>query len=423
MPHRHDLPTLLAMSLLLVATLLLATGCTGMIETDAEVRGQAQTFDLTSSQRTARLTQIRDAGAGAGMTMPVLLAGVAESETHLAHCWSEATWACKGPASSSCGGGPVIAGSGDGACSLQQGGLGMFQFDAGTYTQTLAREGQGILTVEGNTAAAVRFVTNMVVNSQYIPARTSAEALAWLNAMTFRDIQTRSPRHQAWIKTVVHYYNGCVPGRCSVYDERIARYTGGLDTVLNEKGIAFWTIGGQSDAQPGDEDKAPIMLDWTHHAENTHFFTAQPPASVDRVVYSVDGYTIGAATREDGPDFFTIYSFRNAGEGRKVRAVGYTRAGEAVALGVGMLDARPEWSMDILQQRAGEYTLRLSNEPEGVAWVDFSIDQYKVFSGSPSARYETTISLNQLGPRVVAMTTYNADGSVRGTVRRTFTFR
>ena len=34
-------------------------------------------------------------------------------------------------------GGPIIAGGADGPCADMQGGLGMFQFDAGTYQQTV----------------------------------------------------------------------------------------------------------------------------------------------------------------------------------------------------------------------------------------------------------------------------------------------
>src|SRR5688500_15583117 len=78
---------------------------------------------LTADERRARATLIRDAAAAVGMTNGVLLAGIAQVETTFAHCWSEATWACQGPPSSSCGGGPVIAGSADGPCSAEQGGL------------------------------------------------------------------------------------------------------------------------------------------------------------------------------------------------------------------------------------------------------------------------------------------------------------
>src|SRR5688500_16744284 len=79
---------------------------------------------LTTAQRKARAEIIRDTAAASGMTNGALLAGIGEVETNFAHCWSEATWACQGPASASCGGGPVIAGAADGPCSYQQGGLG-----------------------------------------------------------------------------------------------------------------------------------------------------------------------------------------------------------------------------------------------------------------------------------------------------------
>src|SRR6187431_525417 len=69
---------------------------------------------LTTAQRKARAEIIRDTAAAAGMTNAALLAGIGEVETNFAHCWSEATWACQGPASASCGGGPVIAGASDG---------------------------------------------------------------------------------------------------------------------------------------------------------------------------------------------------------------------------------------------------------------------------------------------------------------------
>src|SRR3954468_22981196 len=104
-----------------------------------------------------RATLIRDSAAEMGMFNAALLGGIAVSETNLAHCYSEASFACPGPDSPSCGG-PIIAGGADGPCSDMQGGLGMFQFDAGTYAQTVSTYGPSILTVEGNTAQAVNFV-------------------------------------------------------------------------------------------------------------------------------------------------------------------------------------------------------------------------------------------------------------------------
>ncbi|GAB4206731.1 MAG: hypothetical protein OHK0013_23690 [Sandaracinaceae bacterium] len=219
--------------------------------------------DLTMEERRVRLTQIRDAAAAAGLTNGVLLAGIAQSETGLAHCWSEATWACQGPASDDCGGGPVIAGAGDGPCADMQGGLGMFQFDAGTYDMTLAREGTRILSIAGNVEAAIDFTTAMVVRSVYIDGvDTREQAIEWMNGVV-----VGGDRHMQWIQTVTHYYNGCVPGRCSVYDSRYASYSNSLHRVYDEMGPEFWRMGMAPPCAPVpaegrviDDDDACVFL-------------------------------------------------------------------------------------------------------------------------------------------------------------------
>lgn len=202
--------------------------------------------DLTAAERMVRLTQIRDAAAAAGLTNGVLLAGIAQSETGLAHCWSEATWACQGPASADCGGGPVIAGAGDGPCADMQGGLGMFQFDAGTYDMTLAREGTRILSIAGNVEAAIDFTTAMVIRSVYVDGvDTREQAIAWMNTVV-----VGGTNHMQWIQTVTHYYNGCVPGSCSVYDARYTSYSNSLQRVWDEMGAEFWSMGMAPPCEP-----------------------------------------------------------------------------------------------------------------------------------------------------------------------------
>ena len=134
---------------------------------------------LGADQARALHADPRQRGAD-GRLQRALLAGIAISETGLAHCHSEATYGCPGPASSSCGGGPIIAGGADGPCADMQGGLGMFQFDAGTYAQTVAAYGPDILTIEGNTAQAVWFVIDKVEQDIADVADWLAAA-AWMN--------------------------------------------------------------------------------------------------------------------------------------------------------------------------------------------------------------------------------------------------
>ena len=143
-----------------------------------------------------------------------------------------------------CLGGPVVAGAGDGPCPDMQGGLGMFQFDAGTYSQTLAREGNRILTIAGNVAAGVDFVIAMVIRSAYVPnVSTDAEAVAWIN-----NVRVGNGQWDAWVRTVTHYYNGCTPS-AGCFPERYARYRDFAANVYDEMGADFWSVNNDWGAQ------------------------------------------------------------------------------------------------------------------------------------------------------------------------------
>lgn len=200
-------------------------------EIPVEIASQRQ--GLTGAARRPRAEAIRDVAATKGLMNAVLLAGIAEVETGLSHCWSEAKWACQGPRSDFCGG-PVIAGSADGPCTAQQGGLGMFQFDAGTYDQTLARDGQGILLLEGNIVRAVDFVTEIVRKN--IPGvSTAAQALEWMNGMT---VAQGDARLEQWAALLACRYNGAC-GSTS----QAAKYRDATLRVLSEFGADFWRAG------------------------------------------------------------------------------------------------------------------------------------------------------------------------------------
>jgi hypothetical protein len=218
-------------------TALLAIASSVACGGEADEADEAKVIaELSASARRERAIAIRDVAAARGITNGALLAGIGDAETGLAHCWSEATWACRGPFSSSCNG-PVIAGAGDGPCSIRQGGLGMFQFDGGNFDQTLARDGTGILTLEGNIDHAVDFVLSMVVRSVYSPANDHGQALAWINSIP---IQPGHPDYEAWISTVTRYYNGCGP-TASCWSSRRRRYGDLTNGIFHEMGGGFWS--------------------------------------------------------------------------------------------------------------------------------------------------------------------------------------
>jgi hypothetical protein len=92
--------------LLLALTLSTMVGCGDPPEiTDTGVDMNA----LSVAQKQPRYVHIRDTARAHGLGNAYLLAGIANDETGLAMCWSEATWACQGPASPDCGGGPVTS--------------------------------------------------------------------------------------------------------------------------------------------------------------------------------------------------------------------------------------------------------------------------------------------------------------------------
>ncbi|MDB4958425.1 MAG: hypothetical protein JWO36_5994 [Myxococcales bacterium] len=227
-----------------IAALCLLAAC-GVDQPTPELSATAS--DLSAAVKQQRYTLIRDSAAEMGMHNAALLAGIATSETGLAHCQSEATYACPGPASSSCNGGPVIAGSADGPCSLQQGGLGMFQFDAGTYAQTVAAYGPDILTVSGNTAQAVWFVNDKVI-LDINGVKDWLAANDWLDGIV---MQAGTPRLERWATLMACRYNGC----CATSTLCTTRANGYRDNALasfTDMGAAFWKTSDRCASIPAD---------------------------------------------------------------------------------------------------------------------------------------------------------------------------
>jgi hypothetical protein len=181
-----------------------------------------------------------------GLYNAALLAGVAISETNLAHCQSEATYACMGPASPSCNGGPVIAGAADGPCADMQGGLGMFQFDAGTYAMTLATYGDSVLTIEGNTAQAVSFVEVRAIQDKH--ATDWLSAMAWMNTV---EMKTGTATLEEWADFIVCRYNGCCTTSATCSSRRAGYRDNALD-AFDEMGAQFWDTSTRCAALPAD---------------------------------------------------------------------------------------------------------------------------------------------------------------------------
>src|SRR5262245_61577276 len=272
-----------------------------------------------------RYTLIRDAAAEMGVYNAALLAGIAISETNLAHCQSEATYACMGPASPSCNGGPIIAGAADGPCSQQQGGLGMFQFDAGTYAQTLAMYGDSILTVEGNTAQAVSFVVDKVI-LDIGGVNSWLAATEWLNGVR---LVPGDPTIERWAQLMACRYNGC----CTTNTTCMSRKNGYRDNALAalaDMGGDFWATSARCSALPADgiiDERSACYLAggdpryWRHEAgegygglEWTNTTTAQNPSNFARwTIIAPPGRYLVEASIAVGTSKLATYEIAHAG--------------------------------------------------------------------------------------------------------------
>ena len=223
------------LSLLVLATVL---GCGPVVE-DAGLPSDTGGMEsaLTVSQQRARCDSVKSVAAPRGITNPLIYAGIAYHESGLAQCYSEASVHCAGPYSSDCGG-AVLAGSGDGACSLQEGGLGMFQLDSGTYSQTLSAYGNAILTVNGNISKGIDVIINKVrvcPNTRDL-FTTDEQAIDWLNSA-----KPGTDNYETFLTTMAWCYNGCSPTATSCnHNAMRSAYDNGVRYLLNTFGDAYW---------------------------------------------------------------------------------------------------------------------------------------------------------------------------------------
>ena len=182
------------------------------------------------------LTDIRDVALSRDITKGWLLAGIAKVETQLAHCRPRNLY-CAGPVSLDCGGGPVLAGGSDGTC--RQGGIGLFQLDEGTQTQTVKvykNKGINILTVKGNVLGGIsHLVTKMKQDGCLSGIETDEQAIAWLNS-----IELGSASYDEYTGMLAHCYNGWDVGQPG-WRRQKAKYDDGIRFALAEHDASWWT--------------------------------------------------------------------------------------------------------------------------------------------------------------------------------------
>ncbi len=170
-----------------------------------------------------------------------------------------------------------------------------------------------------------------------------------------------------------------------------------------------------------------IEVYWARRSDSVYNLRALAPAAIRRVGYFVDGYPIGGATRADGNNFPDEFTFTTDGVARDFEVRGYDASDDLVGLGVGLIDVTPGTAVYVRQLGEHLYEVGLERAPAEVAAIEVRADGYLLVDGETGASRSTRLAvrsqLTQPGRRELRITTYSANGSVRGSIYRDFVVR
>ena len=213
---------------------LTVLGCSSSGGDDESSTGDQSALGSAPSREEV-LEDIRDGALAHGITKGWLIAGIAKVETQYFHCRPEHLY-CAGPASADCGGAPVLAGGSDGTCA--QGGIGLFQLDNGTQTQTVndyKDKGIDILSVKGNVEGGIESLLEKLQLDTCVKGISSdAAAVSWLN-----DVALGGTDYATYTGMLAHCYNGWPSGGSGWRKEK-AKYDAGIRDALSLHDAAWW---------------------------------------------------------------------------------------------------------------------------------------------------------------------------------------
>jgi hypothetical protein len=169
-----------------------------------------------------------------GITNPLLFAGIANHETSFAHCvadyYVQKCMQSPGtPRSRSCDGGSVTIGNADASCD--DGGMGLFQLDAGTQAETVAKYGADVVELEGNIDHAIDHVLDDVERCEL-----GTDTIAWLNGA-----RHGTADYDRWFTCIAREYNGCRSENGCDEAKRASQYKSATESIATEFGLTYWT--------------------------------------------------------------------------------------------------------------------------------------------------------------------------------------
>ncbi len=249
-------------------SLLMASACevddeNDTLATEAAPDDATTLRSLSPAELVNRANAIKAAHAAHPLiNNPVIFAGIANAETQMSHCYAEYDLGgCPSQfTSADCGGGVILAGGADGPCPNHQGGLGMFQFDQGSETQTYNYwlsggywpignpASRNVVTLDGNIQASIDFVLYKAWNSNQTPYFASYQVMYdWINSI--RPVSGDSD-FEIWLNFLAHNYNGWDVGTSGWYTAK-EKYRNNTISIYNDLGgWDFWYGGGGSTPPP-----------------------------------------------------------------------------------------------------------------------------------------------------------------------------
>lgn len=181
----------------------------------------------------------------------------------------------------------------------------------------------------------------------------------------------------------------------------------------------------QLDALGRAATSVPISLDWSRSAAGAYDFRMTAPSAVVRVELRTDNYLIGTANQRSQGSFAASYRYSAEGPGRRLEVLGFDGNGAQIARAVGAIDVGAGVGIFLKPVAPSTYEIGLEQAPSDVAGIEVRADGYlltdSVSGGTRSPRRSVRSAFLQLGPRSIEIRTFNADGSLRGTLRRAMT--
>src|SRR5262249_29892057 len=125
--------------------------------------------------------------------------------------------------------------AGDGPCSQKQGGLGMYQLDAGTYAQTLSAYGKDVVELDGQIDQGVDVIIQKVWHCPNTPHfDNEGEVVAWINKA-----KPGTSAYETFLSAMAYCYNGCNPS-WSCFEPMRTNYRKGVQGLLSAFGNDYW---------------------------------------------------------------------------------------------------------------------------------------------------------------------------------------